>query len=118
MRNITPIILAVLFLAIGLTISSPAWRPPEKPKVTIDHVSASKASDGSLGVYCVMVNKSPVALVDVEVSLHVMDSVGTIVRTKELVFFRTDSLRPQQKAAFAESFPDCWDCDSVKAVAH
>lgn len=120
MKNITPLIVIGLMLIIGLFVftAMPASLSEGKHKVEVDHVSATKMSDGSMTVYCMIVNQDTIPVTDVSVGIYVLDSLGNVMMSKELVFFSVDSLRPHKKALFTESFPDCWDCDGVKVVPH
>ena len=120
MKNITPLPLAGLMLAICFFVftAMPASVGEGKPKVEVSHVSATRTSDGSMIVYCMIVNPDTISATDVSIGVYALDSLGNVVRSKELMFFSTDSLRPNQKALFTESFPECWDCDRVEVVPH
>ncbi len=115
MRNVTPVLLIVLAIVIGVLISDryPAHMFAES-KVRVEHVSSSKMSDGSLSVYCTLQNMDTVAVSDVEVSIVVTDSLNNVVQSRDLVFFSEGSLRPNQKALFVENFSDCWSCEGVQ----
>jgi len=97
---------------------NPASFPEKDPRVKIDHVSFSRMSDGSLSVYCIIQNVDTVPMSDINIRVYILDSIGDVMRSRDLVFFSTDSLRPDQKALFTESFPECWDCRSVKVVQY
>lgn len=118
MKNITPLILAALMLVMGLLVfnAGSAFMQDGKPKVEIVHMSASKMSDGSLTVYCMFTNRDTVPATDVRIDVYALDSLGNVLAAKELLFFSTNSIKPDQKALFTESFPDCWECDEVKVV--
>jgi hypothetical protein len=117
MRNFTPLIILTILLTTCLyvMVPMPAFMS-EKPKVSIEHVSASKMSDGSLTVYCMFVNRDTVSVTDVHIEVYTLDSMDNILDAKELVFFSSDSLRSNQKAIFTENFSDCWPCEGVKVV--
>lgn len=118
MRNITPLILTAIMLAIALFVfnAGSAFMTDGGPKVEINHLSASKMSDGSLTIYCMFMNNDTVPMTDVHIDVYALDSLGNILALRELTFFSEDSIKPGQKAIFTENFSDCWQCEGVRAV--
>jgi len=118
MKNIIPLTLIALMLIIGLFVLTPTPASLQEggPKVKVEHVSASRMSDGSLTIYCRIVNADTVPVTNVSIDMYVLDSMGTVLSSKKLVFFSENSLMPNQKALFTETFEDCWSCEEVQVV--
>lgn len=117
MRNFTPLIIVLIVLFIGLL--SPRRSPAllsDPPRVSVESVSYTRTSDGSMVIYCMFQNKDSIPVSNVVIDLFVVDSAGQVLQSKELVFFTKTMLEPSQKALFSESFPECWDCVEAKAA--
>lgn len=110
----------IMILVMGLFVLTP--RPAAvqdgRPKVMVEHVSASRMSDGSLTIYCRIVNVDTVPVTDVIIDVYVLDSMGNVLESKKLVFFNESNLMPNQKALFTEAFDDCWTCEEVQVIPH
>jgi len=119
MKNATPIIIVLLALVIGLCAPSmsPSWMQDRSPAiVVVDHLSASRTSDGTLMVYCMLQNVDTIPATNFNVRITAMDSNNVVVRSRELIMLRSDTLRPGQKALFTESFDECWECHGIRVV--
>lgn len=118
MKNIIFLIIAALTLIVGLFVLTPrpAAMQNERPKVMIEHISSSLMSNGSLTIYCKIINIDTVPVKDVSMDIYVLDSLGNVLASKKLIFFSQISLMPKQKALFTEAFENCWACEGVQVI--